>query len=752
MNKTLLWPSENSYANGALLGEGAEAGADGTGRESSQSPAGQQTRRHRPDAAAAAPLPLALRPSPALRQGGGAARARLRSTGPPPGLGSHRQASRSGPHVPAAQTHRPCASPAATCFGPRGEDRMRYARALSALLLLLLLLPPSLSQDAAADQTRLQSAAPSQKPTPTASPGAPKTSATVTTHAAPTHTSPNPKSPTASTGKAEAQTPAQSGPADKASVPTVKEDLGNPTGALSGSQGSSIGPPASTASASTEATSLQDGDKGATVPADHKSSHAPTHPSTTQRTDQLAPHSSVSVRTEPPPMVSHASPASSAHSTVTAKTPASSPEEGHDLTTVPSGSSLASGTGSPTVRGMPTTPTSSVTTIAPQGTGQTSGQMPTSPTPSSSTTLQPRDSSSSPVSGTVATPAVGGDTHFSTPLASTVPQGLSTPYSTLAPGKPKVDCVTPEKLDEKLLILNLTETSPCVSAAHQSPHHAPAGWQGKESRGDRSAPSQMGRVVSSSRDQSFAILLSNKLRRKMENPESLPDTGEIPGVTSRVAYGGLEAGQRDIRSGSPDNLPTLIFTAKSPPADDKLVTQLCRAVKATFNPAQDSCTVQLAPIQESQAVAIKKITIQTNLLPENVYELLKDKWDDLREVGVSHMQLGNEGPPEEAEDRFSMPLIITIVCMASFLLLVAALYGCCHQRLSQRKDQQRLTEELQTVENGYHDNPTLEVMETSSEMQEKKVVNLNGELGDSWIVPLDNLTKDDLDEEEDTHL
>lgn len=56
------------------------------------------------------------------------------------------------------------------------------------------------------------------------------------------------------------------------------------------------------------------------------------------------------------------------------------------------------------------------------------------------------------------------------------------------------------------------------------------------------------------------------------------------------------------------------------------------------------------------------------------------------------------------------------------------------------------------MENGYHDNPTLEVMETSSEMQEKKVVNLNGELGDSWIVPLDNLAKDDLDEEEDTHL
>ncbi|XP_021513196.1 podocalyxin [Meriones unguiculatus] len=188
------------------------------------------------------------------------------------------------------------------------------------------------------------------------------------------------------------------------------------------------------------------------------------------------------------------------------------------------------------------------------------------------------------------------------------------------------------------------------------------------------------------------------------------------------------------------------------PPNEKLVELLCHSIKASFNSAQDQCTLQVAPILKSQAVAMKRVTIETKLLPKAVYELLKEKWDDLREAGVSDMTLGREGPPEANEDRFSLPLIITIVCMASFLLLVAALYGCCHQRISQRKDQQRLTEELQTVENGYHDNPTLEVMETPSEMQEKKVVNLNGELGDSWIVPLDNLTKDDLDEEEDTHL
>ncbi|XP_057158744.1 podocalyxin isoform X2 [Pan paniscus] len=205
-------------------------------------------------------------------------------------------------------------------------------------------------------------------------------------------------------------------------------------------------------------------------------------------------------------------------------------------------------------------------------------------------------------------------------------------------------------------------------------------------------------------------------KRKMENPGSLPD----------------------VRAGGT--------------SDEKLISLICRAVKATFNPAQDECGIRLAPVPGSQTVVVKEITIHTKLPAKDVYERLKDKWDELKEAGVSDMKLGDQGPPEEAEDRFSMPLIITIVCMASFLLLVAALYGCCHQRLSQRKDQQRLTEELQTVENGYHDNPTLEVMETSSEMQEKKVVSLNGELGDSWIVPLDNLTKDDLDEEEDTHL
>ncbi|XP_054845331.1 podocalyxin isoform X2 [Eublepharis macularius] len=184
---------------------------------------------------------------------------------------------------------------------------------------------------------------------------------------------------------------------------------------------------------------------------------------------------------------------------------------------------------------------------------------------------------------------------------------------------------------------------------------------------------------------------------------------------------------------------------------DPLLNTLCKTIKPNFNQSQDQCVVRLAPVADNpKGLAIVGISVQIHAVADELYESLKIKQAELAKLGVKNITYDGQIATLESEDRFSMPLIITIVCMAASLLLVAAIYGCCHQRISQRKDQ-RLTEELQTMENGYHDNPTLEVMETSSEMQEKKV-NLNGELGDSWIVPMDNLTKEDLDEEEDTHL
>lgn len=97
-------------------------------------------------------------------------------------------------------------------------------------------------------------------------------------------------------------------------------------------------------------------------------------------------------------------------------------------------------------------------------------------------------------------------------------------------------------------------------------------------------------------------------------------------------------------------------------------------------------------------------------------------------------------------------LIAILASCIALLIMIVILAACAsHHRKPYNENQQHLTEELQTVENGYHDNPTLEVMEVQPEMQEKKVV-LNGEFNDSWIVPFDNLLKEDIPDEEDTHL
>ncbi|KAM6301727.1 podocalyxin [Podargus strigoides] len=205
-------------------------------------------------------------------------------------------------------------------------------------------------------------------------------------------------------------------------------------------------------------------------------------------------------------------------------------------------------------------------------------------------------------------------------------------------------------------------------------------------------------------------------------------------------------------------------------ANTSFFESFCSTGQHAFNASRETCTVTLTSREpRSQHWAVQAV-VHIPLDPEKVLEELKEKKDKLEELGIANVTYDKTEREMIINDEFSTPLIITIVTLAGSLLLIAAIYGCCHQRFSQKKDQhihpdlpgfddghvalifnQRLTEELQTMENGYHDNPTLEVMETSSEMQEKKV-NLNGELGDSWIVPLDTLMKEDLEEEEDTHL
>ncbi|XP_031414632.1 podocalyxin [Clupea harengus] len=118
------------------------------------------------------------------------------------------------------------------------------------------------------------------------------------------------------------------------------------------------------------------------------------------------------------------------------------------------------------------------------------------------------------------------------------------------------------------------------------------------------------------------------------------------------------------------------------------------------------------------------------------YEELVKKPDEIKDAS-------------EQSDYTTLIAILASCGAVALIIICLAIYTYRHGK-NYRKNQQHLTEELQTVENGYHDNPTLEVMEVQPETAMEK--RPNGEFNDSWIVPMDNLLKDGLADEEDTHL
>nr|XP_055046703.1 podocalyxin isoform X2 [Misgurnus anguillicaudatus] len=174
------------------------------------------------------------------------------------------------------------------------------------------------------------------------------------------------------------------------------------------------------------------------------------------------------------------------------------------------------------------------------------------------------------------------------------------------------------------------------------------------------------------------------------------------------------------------------------------------------NPAATNSTI--SPSQQTDPRQAEKIKEIKKDLNETCNTILQKKQGNCSVDKKDLQDHTNKTPTnteqkEEKKDEVIPDTLIAILASCGALVLILCCFAayCTYHRRSYRKNQQHLTEELQTVENGYHDNPTLEVMEVQPEMQEKKPA-LNGEFNDSWIVPIDNLLKEDMQDEEDTHL
>ncbi|KAI1881957.1 hypothetical protein AGOR_G00245390 [Albula goreensis] len=237
-----------------------------------------------------------------------------------------------------------------------------------------------------------------------------------------------------------------------------------------------------------------------------------------------------------------------------------------------------------------------------------------------------------------------------------------------------------------------------------------------------------------------------------------------------------------------------------PPVTQSKSTDAALTVTQTFRGSSKHTATSMGStttIQPSQKVySYKNFSKGNNDANESVdakicKELLKTMFGDMctmtfengKMVSVSvkvnqtyldQLRKKHEPKPMDQETHQKNTTLIAILCSCGAVLavtfgVITYIYITRH-RQSYKKNQvschsyrlfdtwhrkshskQHLTEEMQTVENGYHDNPTLEVMEVQPEMQEKKAA-MNGEFNDSWIVPFDNLAKDDIPDEEDTHL
>uniref|UniRef100_A0A8B9Z683 Podocalyxin like 2 n=1 Tax=Buteo japonicus TaxID=224669 RepID=A0A8B9Z683_9AVES len=152
---------------------------------------------------------------------------------------------------------------------------------------------------------------------------------------------------------------------------------------------------------------------------------------------------------------------------------------------------------------------------------------------------------------------------------------------------------------------------------------------------------------------------------------------------------------------------------------------------------------------------------------ENDKHLLMTLAGEQGNVPLSSFQIGIQNystttscqshPNQTRSDYGKLFVVLVIIgSICAIIIVLGLIYNCWQRRLPKMKNMSH-GEELRFVENGCHDNPTLDVASDSqSEMQEKKPsVNggntINGP--DSWDVLINKQASEDVDVfEEDTHL
>ncbi|NXT31496.1 PDXL2 protein, partial [Pelecanoides urinatrix] len=176
---------------------------------------------------------------------------------------------------------------------------------------------------------------------------------------------------------------------------------------------------------------------------------------------------------------------------------------------------------------------------------------------------------------------------------------------------------------------------------------------------------------------------------------------------------------------------------------------------------QDRWLISLSKPNENDKHLLMTLAGEQGVIPtKDVLMALGDIKRSLAEIGIQNYSTTTscQSHPNQTRSDYGKLFVVLVIIgsICAIIIVLGLIYNCWQRRLPKMKNMSH-GEELRFVENGCHDNPTLDVASDSqSEMQEKKPsVNggntINGP--DSWDVLINKQASEDVDVfEEDTHL
>ncbi|XP_066554424.1 podocalyxin-like protein 2 [Amia ocellicauda] len=193
---------------------------------------------------------------------------------------------------------------------------------------------------------------------------------------------------------------------------------------------------------------------------------------------------------------------------------------------------------------------------------------------------------------------------------------------------------------------------------------------------------------------------------------------------------------------------------------DRLLEMLESAFSRKMNSPQGSWLISLSKPDWQDKQLLMTLASEQGFIPtKDVLSMLGEIRRSLYEIGIQNYTSVSgclSRPSQTRSDYGKLFVVLVIIGSVCVVIIVSGLiYICWQKRLPKMKNMSN-GEELHFVENGCHDNPTLDVTSDSqSEMQEKKA-SMNGvgmEGGGNWQVLVNKSAKEEAENmEEDTHL